>query len=58
MTSALAGAGQIEEAKVAFAEMMRNYPGLTASKFKQAMVFSGPTLERMAQYLKSVGLAE
>jgi adenylate cyclase len=58
LTSALAGAGQIEEAKVAFAEMMRNYPGLTASKFKQAMVFSGPTLERMAQYLKSVGLAE
>jgi adenylate cyclase len=58
LASALAGAGQIEEAKVAFAEVMRNYPGLTASKFKQAMVFSGPALERMAQHLKGLGLPE
>jgi adenylate cyclase len=58
LTSALVGAGQIEEAKLAFEEMMRNYPGLTASKFKKAMVFSGPTLERMAQHLKRVGLPD
>ncbi len=58
LASALVGAGKIEEAKGAFEEMMRSYPGLTASKFKQAMVFSGPTLERMAQHLKSLGLAE
>ena len=58
LASALAGAGRIEEAKVAFDEMLRNYPGLTVSKFKQAMVFSGPTLERMGHRLKSLGLAE
>jgi adenylate cyclase len=58
LASALAGAGQIEEAKVAFAEVMRNYPELTASKFKQAMVFSGPALESMARHLKGLGLAE
>jgi adenylate cyclase len=58
LASALVGAGQIEQAKLAFEEMMRNYPELTCSKFKQAMVFSGPTLERMAQHLKSLGLKE
>jgi len=58
LTSALVGAGQIEEAKHAFAELMRNYPDLTVSKFKQAMVFSAPTMERMARHLQSLGLAE
>jgi adenylate cyclase len=55
---ALAGAGRIEEAKVAFAEMLRHYPDLTVSKFKQAMVFSAPALERMGQNLRSLGLPE
>ena len=58
LTSALVGAGQVEEAKHAFAELMRNYPDLTVSKFKQAMVFSAPTMERMARHLQSLGLAE
>ena len=40
LASSLAGAGRIEEAGQAFAEMMRYYPDLTISKFKQAMVFS------------------
>lgn len=58
LASALAGAGRLGEAKAAFAEMMRSYPGLTASKYKEAMVFSGPTLDRMARYLQGLGLAE
>jgi len=58
LASALAGAGRVDDAKAAFAEMMRSYPGLTASKFKEAMVFSGPTLDRMARYLQSLGLPE
>jgi adenylate cyclase len=58
LASALAGDGRFDEAKAAFAEMMRSYPGLTVSRFKQAMVFSGPTLERMAGQLRSLGLAE
>ncbi len=58
LASALAGAGKTEEARQAFAEMMRHYPGLTVAKFKQAMVFSGSTMERMAQHLQSLGLAE
>src|SRR5260370_20008778 len=40
LASVLSGAGRVDEAKQAFAEMMRSYPDLTISKFKQAMVFS------------------
>lgn len=58
LTSALAGAGRTDEARAAFAEMTRSYPGLTASKFKEAMVFSGATLDRMVRFLQSLGLAE
>jgi adenylate cyclase len=58
LASALAGAGKTEEAKQAFAEMLRHYPDLTVSKFKQAMVFSAPALERMGQNLRSLGLPE
>jgi adenylate cyclase len=58
LASSLAGAGRVEEAKQAFTEVMRHFPGLTASKFKQAMVFSAPTMERMARHLRSLGLPE
>jgi len=58
LASALAGAGRTEEARQAFAEMMRHYPGLTVAKFEQAMVFSPATMERMARHLRSLGLAE
>jgi len=58
LASSLAGADRVDEAKAAFSEMMRAYPGITASKFKEAMVFSGPTLDRMARCLQSLGLPE
>jgi adenylate cyclase len=58
LASALAGAGKTEEATQAFAEMMRHYPGLTVAKFKQAMVFSPASMDRMARHLQSLGLAE
>ncbi len=58
LASALVGAGRVEEAKQAFAEMLRHYPDLTVSKFKQAMVFSTPSMEGMARRLQSLGLPE
>ena len=58
LASTLSGAGRIQEAKVAFAEMLRSYPDLTVSKFKQAMVFSAPVLDRMAENLRKLGLPE
>ena len=58
LASSLSGAGRIEEAKQAFAEVMRNYPDLTVSKFKQAMVFSPAVLNRMAENLRKLGLPD
>ena len=49
LASSLSGAGRIEEAKQAFAKMKRYYPDLTASKFKQAMVFSPAVLVLLSQ---------
>jgi adenylate cyclase len=58
LAPALLGAGREEEAKASFAEMMNYYPGLTVTKYKQAMVFTPTSLERMAKYLRQLGLPE
>jgi adenylate cyclase len=58
LAASLAGAGRMEEAKQVVAEMIRSYPDLTISKFKQAMVFAPGTLERMAENLRKLGLPE
>jgi adenylate cyclase len=58
LATALSGAGRIEEAKQAFSEMMRSYPDLTISKYKNAMVFSPAVLNRMAENLRKLGLPE
>jgi adenylate cyclase len=58
LASALFGAGRVDEAERAFAEMMKTYPGLTIAKFKQAMVFSGAALDQMAESLRKLGLPE
>jgi adenylate cyclase len=58
LVSALAGAGRMDEAAVEFRQLMAAYPGLTVTKFKEAMVFSPATLERMGANLKKAGLPE
>lgn len=58
LASTLSAAGRIDEAKLALAEMLRSYPDLTVSKFKQAMVFSDTTLDRMAENLRKLGLPD
>jgi adenylate cyclase len=58
LASSLSGAGRVEEAKQAFAELMRSYPDLTVSKYKQAMVFSPAVLDRMAENLRKLGLPD
>jgi adenylate cyclase len=58
LASSLSGAGRVEEAKQAYAEMMRSYPDLTVSKLKQAMVFSPAVLNRMAESLRKLGLPD
>jgi len=57
LASALFDAGRMTEAKEAFAQMMRNYPGLTVTKFRQAMP-PAPTLDRMVDNLRKLGLPD
>lgn len=58
LASSLSGAGRMEEAKEAYAEMMRAYPNLTVAKFKQAMVFSASALDTMTSNLRKLGLPD
>jgi adenylate cyclase len=58
LAGSLVGAGHLEEAQRAYAELIRSYPDLTITKFKRAMVFSDAVLERMAENLKKLGLPE
>jgi adenylate cyclase len=58
LAPALLGAGREQEARQAFAELMRSYPDLTVTKFKQAMVFSESAKERMGEFLRKLGLPE
>ncbi len=58
LAPSLLAAGRPEEAKRSFSEMLDAYPGLTVTKYKQAMVFSPASLERMAVYLRRLGLPE
>jgi adenylate cyclase len=58
IASSLSGAGRMDEARAAFAEMLRYYPDLTISKFKQAMVCSPATLDVMGANLRKLGLPE
>jgi adenylate cyclase len=58
LASVLSGAGRIDQARQAFAELMLSYPDLTISKFKKAMVFSPIVLDRMAANLRKLGLPD
>ncbi len=58
LASSLSGAGRVDEAKQAFAEVMRFYPDLTMSRIKEAMVFSPAVLDRMAANLRKLGLPD
>lgn len=59
LASALAGAGRMDEARSAYARMMRAYPDLTAAKFRRAMLpFSPAALDRVVENLKRLGLPD
>ena len=58
LAAALYGAGRHDEAKASRDIMVQTYPGLTARKFREAMVFSPTALERIGQNLRSLGLPE
>lgn len=58
LAAALSGAGRMEEAKAAYARLMKYYPGLTVAKVTQAMVFSPTSIDRMCANLRKLGLPD
>src|SRR5262245_45781805 len=57
LASALFDAGRMTEAKETFLQVMRNYPDLTVTKFRQAMP-SAPNIDRMVDNLRKLGLPD
>ena len=58
LVTSLAGAGRMDEAATELQSMLIAYPDLTVTKFRNAMVFSPATMDRMCANLRKVGLPE
>ena len=58
LVSALVGAGRMDEAAIECKKLMAAYPGLTVTKFRNAMVFSPAMLDRMGVHLKQAGVPD
>jgi adenylate cyclase len=58
LAAALCGADRMAEAKASLAKLLAAYPGFTIRKYKEAMVFSPRTLDRMAEQIRSLGVPE
>jgi adenylate cyclase len=58
LCAALFGAGRIEEAKASLATFLAINPNWTIRKFREAMVFSPRTLDRMSAQLSALGVPE
>jgi adenylate cyclase len=54
----LAGADRMEEAAAELERLYRFYPGITISKFREAMVFSPATMERITANLRKAGMLD
>jgi hypothetical protein len=50
--------GRDADARAGLARLLNDYPELTVSKVLAAMVYSQPTLERIAEGLRKAGMAE
>ena len=58
LCAALLGAGREDEAARSRDTLMAAYPTMTVAKFKDAMVFSRPVLDRIGEQLKQLGIPE
>ena len=58
LVSALVGARRMDEAAIECKKLMAVYPGLTVTKFRNAMVFSPAMLDRMGAHLKLAGVPD
>jgi len=58
LAPALYGAGRVEEARKSIAKLLVAHPGITVRKYREAMVFSPNTLDRMAAQMRALGIPE
>jgi adenylate cyclase len=58
LAAALYGAGRLDEARESLAKLLVSNPGITIRKFREAMVFSPGTLDRMAAQMRALGVPE
>ncbi len=58
LAPALLAAGRLDEAQASRVALLAAYPDLTIQRYKQAMVFSPRTLERIAEQLRQLGIPE
>lgn len=58
LAAALYGAGRIDEAKASLAIWLAANPGFTIAKYREAMVFSKATLDRMSDQIRALGVPE
>jgi adenylate cyclase len=50
--------GREAEARAGLSRLLQEYPDLTISKVMSAMVYSQPTLDRLAEGLRMAGMPE
>jgi adenylate cyclase len=58
LAAALHAAGRHDEAAASRKALIDAYPGLTLRKFRDAMVFSPRTLDRICQHLRALGIPD
>lgn len=58
LAAALLGAGREEEAYASRDALLKAYPDMTIARFKEAMVFSSATLERITAQLRELGVPD
>ena len=58
LVAAYAFLGREADARAGFSRLLNEYPDLTVSKVLAALVYSQPTLERIAEGLAKAGMAE
>jgi adenylate cyclase len=58
LAAALYGAGRLDEAKASLAAVYAAYPNFSIRKFRDALVFTPRTLDRLAEQLRALGVPE
>ena len=58
LAAALSAAGRDVEARASYEVLMTAYPEMTVRRFKDAMVFSQPVLDRIGKLLLALGVPE